>query len=166
MPEADFTATDEVYFANTKVDEVYMGLVKLWPSPPAGPINGTIDLDVPAFQVNLQQVMNEYYIASPIQVTLPHTVQHVYVGVPSGTYTGVDFADLIVSSAIDSVGFYGHNKSQDTTSEGSAYTGGTSMQSRYGGDWVLPPGGKVGDKIYVNIGGYSGFYTMAVVTLT
>ena len=44
--------------------------------------------------------------------------------------------------------------------------GGLAMQSRYGGDWVLPPGANVGDKIYVNIGGYGGFYTMAVVTLT
>ena len=166
MPEADFTTTDEVYFAGAKVDEVYMGLVKLWPNLPAAPINGTIDLDIPAFQVNLQQVLNEFYIANPIQVTLPHTVEHVSVDVPSGIATGVDFADLLISSASDSVGFYGHNKSQDSFTQGGSYAGGLAMQSRYGGDWVLPPGANVGDKFYVNIGGYGGFYTMAVVTLT
>jgi hypothetical protein len=40
------------------------------------------------------------------------------------------------------------------------------MQTRYGGTWILPGDLAAGDKLYINLGSYSGATTFVVITLT
>jgi len=144
-----------------------MGIVKLWPLA-VPPVNGKVNLDVPAFNANLTEASTTFNIATPISLTLPHDVDHVTVEVPFNALDIFELKDMIFSALDSSNRFYGHNKTQvPGAMAGEEYPpDGYSMQTRYGGEWVLPPGGQPGDKIYINVGSFSGFYAMAIITLT
>ena len=133
-------------------------------------MHGKIDLNVPAFNTKLDEAINASNIAAPLQFTLPHDTDHLEIGVPSGLATeGGLVENMLFSALADSDHFYGRNQNQDPTSSmtGEEYPPyGYSMQTRYGGDWVLPPGALPTDVIYINVGSYGGFFTIAVITLT
>ena len=138
--------------------------------PPLAPVSGKIDLDVPSFTTKLKEATDTFNIVTPLQYTLPFNTDRLDILVPSGIPPAVgSVEDMLFAALADSNRIYGRNQTQDPTSSlvGSDYPpGGFSMQTRYGGNWVLPPGGKPGDKIYINVGSYSGFFTIAVITLT
>ena len=166
MPEADFTVASEVHFGNLRIDEVFLGTVKLWPVAKA-PVNGKIDLAVPTFITKLNEASNTFNVAAPFQFTLPHDTDHVHIETPTGLVAPAGVEDMGFAALADSNRFYGSNQSQDPASQGEDYPpDGRAMQTRYGGDWILPPGGKAGDKIYINVGSFSGFFALAVITLT
>ena len=138
--------------------------------PPPPPVSGTIDLDVPDFRTKLNEATNTFNIVAPLQYTLPYNTDRLQILVPSGLPPSVgSVEDMLFAALADSNRIYGRNQTQDRTSSnvGDEYPpGGFSMQTRYGGNWVLPPGGKPGDKIYINVGSYNGFFNIAVITLT
>ena len=168
MPEANFTVASEVHFGNLQIDEVFLGTVKLWPVAPP-PVYGKIDLNVSGYVTKLNEAASTRAIATPFQFTLPHDVDHVNIEAPSGVSSPVDVEQMIFSAAAGSDQFYGRNQSQDGTSSAAGEDFppfGHAMQSRYAGNWLLPPGGKAGDVIYINVGSYAGFFAIAVITLT
>ena len=138
--------------------------------PPLAPVSGKIDLDVPDFRTKLKEATDTFNITTPLQYTLPHNTDRLQILVPSGIAPTVgNVEDMLFAALADSNRTYGRNQDQTPGSPGVGDNyppGGYAMQTRYGGNWVLPPGGQPGDKIYINVGSYNGFFNIAVITLT
>lgn len=169
--QVDFNKAKSIGYQLLDIQKVMFRSVQLWPAKKD--VTATIDLrrqDFYKLAYDAETGVDYPYDLTYIQASIPHdtTVLSVWCKATTEMESLVVYKNMWISRSIDSQDMYGHNRSQDPTSEGEEPIPGKghAMQSRYGGTWILPGDLAAGDKLYINLGNYSGAATFAVITLT
>lgn len=169
MADADFTTTDEVYFNGQKIDEVYLGVTKLWPiTLKPAIVQRVLNVRSSQLSATIRETDTSWVVPRIVQFQLQAGANSIWLdGMDTSLVDGLfDTASMIISAKQNSDRMFGHNKSQDTA-EGPAINGqGRSWQTRYGGQWMLPRFTKPGDVVYINVGNDRNWFTVGKITFT
>lgn len=142
MAELDFTTTDEVYFDNQKIDEVYLGVQKIWPTRAAvHNVRATISVANMGYEQQALDAQNNYYVDSLLQKTIPAGTTIMWLADMDTSAMSMiyNMRNMMVTDVLDGDQAWGHNKSQDNIQGDKIPNGGgKAMRTKYGGEWVFP----------------------------
>ena len=142
MAELNFTTTDEVYFNGQKIDEVYLGVQKIWPTQPAvHNVRSVVSAKNIGYEQQAIQAQNEYYVDALLQATIPAGTTIMWLAdMDTSAMSAIyNMRNMMVTDTLDGDKPWGHNRYHDTL-QGDPIPGGggRAMRTKYGGEWVFP----------------------------